>query len=326
MRDAWEGLLADARWAPSPHNGQQWRLRPTSPSRAQLLCDPSRLVPAIDPQGAFSMVGIGAFVETLAVVARAGGLDLALTNVAAPPSHERAGPAPVADLELVPGGSDHLTIDLIHRRRTSRLAYDGRPVDARLSDRLNRESSRFGHRTEASSEPDLVRWALDLDGRFLLRDLRDAAALKELAEWLRYSHRSAARSGDGFSPATMDVPGWMLWALAHSGPLLRLPPSAAIVRRLHAASVRGTATVAWLAGPFATPSDWISAGRAFARVWLEMTAEGIYLQPLGSIIDAPSVHARLNPNGDGTVWIVVRMGTGPEPARSHRLAVDELLI
>jgi hypothetical protein len=90
--------------------------------------------------------------------------------------------------------------------------------------------------------------------------------------------------------------------------------------------VRGTASVGWLTGPFETPVDWLLAGRALARLWLEITADGLYLQPLGSIIEDPAVQVRLNPAGDGTVWIVFRVGSGPEPARSHRLPASALLV
>ncbi len=325
MTGRWQELLEHARWAPSPHNGQQWLLEVVSAERARLLCDPARLVPAIDPAGAFSMVGIGAFVETLAVVARAGGQDIEVTDIKPPPSAGAREPAAVAELWLREGGGDQLSIDLVHRRRTSRIRFDGRPVERPVVERLEAACARFGHRIETSSEPELVRWLLDLDATYLLRDLRLAPAREELARWLRYSGRAAAATGDGFSPAAMDTPGWMLRLLTRAGPLFGLRPVEALVRRLHRDSVRGTATVAWLAGPFETAEDWLLAGRALCRTWLEITADGIYLQPLGSVIDEHVLHDRLNPDRQGSVWMAVRMGTGPEPARSHRLPAERLL-
>jgi hypothetical protein len=245
-------------------------------------------------------------------------------NLAPPPSPGSTGLARIADLRLVAGGRDHLSIDLVRRRRTSRLPYDGQAVAPAVLERLG-SSAVFGHRFEAASDPDTVAWALGLDGAYLLRDLRSNAAREELAGWLRYSSRSAARRGDGFSPAAMDVPGWMLYVLARAGRPLQLARVGALVRWLHDRSVRGTATIGWLAGPFATHDDWFSAGRALARAWLELTAEGLYLQPLGSIIDDPAVNLRLNPQRDGMVWIVFRVGSGVTPARSHRLPVSQLL-
>jgi hypothetical protein len=251
----WQELLEHARWAPSPHNGQQWLLEVVSADQARLLCDPARMLPAIDPAGAFSMVGIGAFVETLAVVARAGGQDIEVTGIRPPPGAGAREPAVVADLRLRDGGGDQLAIDLVHRRRTSRIRFDGRPVGRPVIERLEVACAGFGHRIEASSEPELVRWLLDLDATYLLRDLRLAPAREELAHWLRYSGRAAEASGDGFSPAAMDIPGWVLRLLTRAAPLYGLRPVAALVRKLHRDNVRGTATVAWLAGPFERAED-----------------------------------------------------------------------
>jgi hypothetical protein len=325
MTGRWQELLEHARWAPSPHNGQQWLLEVVSADHARLLCDPARMVPAIDPSGAFSVVGLGAFVETLAVVARVGGHDIEVTGIQPPPGAGAQEPTVAAELWLREGGRDHLSIDLVHRRCTSRIRFDGRPVGRPVIERLEAACAGFGHRIETSSEAELVRWLLDLDATYLLRDLRLAPARQELAQWLRYSGRAAAATGDGFSPAAMDTPGWMLRLLTRAGPLFGLRPVEALVRKLHRDSVRGTATVAWLAGPFETAEDWLSAGRALCRTWLEITADGIYLQPLGSVIDEPVLHDRLNPDRRDSVWMAVRMGTGPEPARSHRLPAERLL-
>ena len=326
MTDRWRELLEHARWAPSPHNGQQWLLQTISEDRGRLLCDPARLVPAIDPTGAFAMVGLGALIETLAVVARAGGQDIDVTDIMPPPDPSARAPAVVAELRLREGGRDHLPIDLVYHRRTSRLPFDGRPLDPTTVTRLEAACAGFGQRIETSNDPELVSWVLGLDAEYLLRDLRLRPARDELAHWLRYSNRSAAATGDGFSPAAMDTPGWMLRALTHAGPLFGLRPVAALMRKLHDDSVRGTATVAWMAGPFQTAQDWLSAGRALCRVWLEITADEMYLQPLGSVIDEDILHQRLNPHHRGDVWIVVRIGTGPQPARSHRLPVDRLIV
>jgi hypothetical protein len=326
MTGRWQELLEHARWAPSPHNGQQWLLEVVSADHARLLCDPARMVPAIDPSGAFSVVGLGAFVETLAVVARVGGHDIEVTGIQPPPGAGAQEPTVAAELWLREGGRDHLSIDLVHRRCTSRIRFDGRPVGRPVIERLEAACAGFGHRIETSSEPELVRWLLDLDATYLLRDLRLAPARQELAQWLRYSGRAAAATGDGFSPAAMDTPGWMLRLLTRAGPLFGLRPVEALVRKLHRDSVRGTATVAWLAGPFETAEDWLSAGRALCRTWLEITADGIYLQPLGSVIDEPVLHDRLNPDRRDSVWMAVRIGTGPEPARSHRLPAGRLLV
>jgi len=58
----WAELLETARWAPSPHNIQTWKLRALTDDEAELAYDPARTLPATDPGGAFIRVGLGVFV------------------------------------------------------------------------------------------------------------------------------------------------------------------------------------------------------------------------------------------------------------------------
>jgi nitroreductase len=90
----WEALAEYARWTPSPHNVQPW--------------------------------------QHVAVAARAGGFEVEpdYADVAALDSGTSE-PALFARLRLVPAVSrGDFDPELILARRTSRVAYDGRPVSA----------------------------------------------------------------------------------------------------------------------------------------------------------------------------------------------------
>src|ERR671930_1204620 len=125
---SWTDLIDLARWAPSPHNIQTWKVRPLSDRRAELLYDPERTLPATDPGGAFTKAGLGVFAEILAVAAAATGRSLEIDWTAFELDSRAPAPGRVASLRLTDGGSDSLDASLIPRRRTSRLPYDGRPV------------------------------------------------------------------------------------------------------------------------------------------------------------------------------------------------------
>jgi Nitroreductase family len=76
--ELWRELLDDARWAPSPHNTQPWRLRVIAEREAELLYDPARLLPNTDADGRFMTATFGIFVEAIVVAAAARGHDLAV--------------------------------------------------------------------------------------------------------------------------------------------------------------------------------------------------------------------------------------------------------
>ena len=327
----WAELLEDARWAPSPHNVQPWRLRPRSDTTAELLYDPARLLPYTDPASAFMTLTLGLFVECLAVAAAARGLALDAMFPAAAAEPGAGAPRPYATVALRPGGSDELDAELLLRRRTSRLPFDGRPLDEGVLAELRALAADRGHALEATSDPRLVEETLALNRETLFDDMRDERARVEVGAWLRFSAAEAARRRDGFSPAALGFPGWLLRLFFERHRLLDAPLVRRAVRRLHLRTTRGTRTVAWLTGPFATPEDWVAAGRMLARLWLTATRAGAHLHPFGSIVTNERANARLHElvgldPSRGPLWLVMRLGYGEEPPRSHRLETDELLV
>jgi hypothetical protein len=97
----WNDLLEVARWGPSAHNIQPWRLRPVSEDAAALLCAPDRPLPDTDPTGRFTMVGLGVFVETLAIAARETGNEVDAQYEEGPLRKGHADGIPLARLRFV---------------------------------------------------------------------------------------------------------------------------------------------------------------------------------------------------------------------------------
>jgi hypothetical protein len=329
----WDALAEYARWTPSPHNVQPWQLRVRSETEADLLYVPARLLPAEDPLGRFLMVALGIFIENLAVAARARGFDVEpeYAEVAALDS-EAAELALFARLRLVPTPArEDFDPELIVARRTSRVAYDGRPVAPEMLAELADLCSAYGNTFFSSSDPALVSWVLALNRDTLFEDMTNAKTRREVGSWLRFSEREAGRKRDGFSPSCLGFPGWLLYVFFHYRGLFELPGLRQAVRRLYFRTMRGTSTIAWFAGPFDAPQDWTRSGRMLARLWLTLTREGLYLHPFGSTITNESAHehlrARLGHNpAQGTLWFVMRVGASAEPPRSARLPRESILV
>jgi hypothetical protein len=278
-----------------------------------------------DPEGLFTAVGIGCLVESLAVAAAAQDLSLTVRHTGANPGDVE----PVALLALAPGGRDRLERALLHRRRTSRLPYDGRPVDSGVLEELERISSGFRHLWSATDDRELVEWVVALNRETLFLDMTDPVARGEVGHWLRFSAAEAARRGDGFSPAQLGFPGWLLRLFFRRHRWLELPGIRHASRALYGRTTRGTRTVAWLRGPFGTVDDGLIAGRMLMRLWLTTTRSGVQMHPFGSIITNATANARLQERigaGDGTLWLIMRLGYSAEPPRSHRLETRELLV
>jgi hypothetical protein len=329
----WAEGLSYARWTPSPHNTQPWRLRVVSPTEAEVYYDPRRLLPVTDPTGAFTIMGLAMFVEYLGVALRSHGV-VAANFCGERLDYTATRPRLFASLtfsdssDAAPPAFDR---QLILERKTSRMPYDGRPVENSTMASLRDIATGFGNRLAWSSDKKLVEWVIELNRYTLFADLDDTPSRTELRRWIRTSDEEAAKQGDGLWSHCLRFPGWLLeaffdqhekwgrgWRARASGEML--------MNGMH-----GTRTVAWWSGPFETPADWIATGRVLGRSWLELTRVGVGLHPFGSTITNPTAHERLRDRlgmteGDSRLWLLARLGRSHMPPRSLRIPPEAVLL
>ena len=281
----WDEILEYGRFAPSPHNMQPWLFQIESQDTATLMYDPQRLLPGTNPTGTFMNVSFGILNETLSIAAAPLGLDVEVTynNVTLNP--EMKGPQPLATLKLVQRQlPETLDRKLIIDRRTSRLPYNGKPVSPEVLTELSAIAEHYGHKLEFSSDPSQVDWVVRLNADTMFFDMSKTVARNEVSSWMRFSRADAMKRADGLAAYAMHVPGMMMWLFVHANWAFRLPGIYQLVRAVYERGMRGTATVAWISGPFETPAQCDNAGHMMARLWLTMTKYGVYLHPFGSVI------------------------------------------
>jgi hypothetical protein len=330
--ETWARLVERAAWAPSPHNTQPWLVHPLSADEAELYVPALRTLPHTDRDGAFTTSALGIFVEALAVAATAE--DLAIS---AEPFFPNLGAGAeerslFARLRLAARTEPpRYSVELLERRRTARGRFDGRPAADDALATLNAIAREAGHEARFTSERRLVDWVVGLNADTLFYDLDDALIRAEIGRWVRHSNREARELRDGFSPACLGFPGPLVSLFFFRHRLFASRAARSLVRRFFLWTTRGTATVGWIQGPWASPRDHYEAGRMFMRFWLELTRHGLYLQPFGSVITNPTAHAqmaeRLQVDGSrGDVWLLLRVGYCQPPPRSLRRRGAEVLV
>ncbi len=332
--DDWDAILDLARWYPSPHNSQPLRVRVRDARTAELAYDLDRGLPAEALGAAFGHVCAGVFVEAAAVAAAARGLDLRAELLPDPLHFGEPGVRRqhLGTLTLVPGaaaGPADPDPELLLRRRTSRLAYDDRPVPPPALVDAAAAAAAGGHRLRATADRALVRAVLDLNQRTLFDDLADDAVRAEIRAWTRTTEAAARRTGDGLSARCLGVPGPVLGGFLAAHRLWSTPVLGPVARAVYRRTLRGVPQVGWLTGAFDTPADHVAAGRALLRLWLVLTAHGVWLHPFGSVITNPRAHRAFaelvgEDERDGMAWMLFRLGTGPVPPRSHRRPLTDL--
>ena len=136
--DIWTELVEYARWCPSPHNVQPWKIKVISSNEADLYYDPQRVPIVVDGTSAFTTAGMGMFIECLNIAANKHSYEIIAEHEAEDVLDCTSGqPRMFAKLRLISSDkSIGIDRELIKKRKTSRMHYDGRIIPSQLVDKL----------------------------------------------------------------------------------------------------------------------------------------------------------------------------------------------
>lgn len=327
----WLEVLKYARWSPSPHNIQPWKLRVMSTREATLCYDPKRLIPYTDPDNRFMLIGLAIFVEYLSIAARPHGFSVKATYREAFLDHTAPSIRTCAALRFVPSNKRTQNPDLILRRRTSRLPYNHEPVSYAAMKDFQKLSRAYRHKLEFSHAHDMTEWMIKLNRDTLFEDLEDEGVREELKLWLRYSKKQATNQKDGLWSRCMRFPGWFMKSFFNHPEKYEDGLKRKLLEKRYIQKMSGSETVMWISGPFKTFQDWINAGQLLAQLWLKATEHQVYLHPFGSVITNTRAHAELDKHvsfrsDNSEIWFLARLGYGDIPPRSYRLDIKDILI
>jgi nitroreductase len=320
-------LVAEAARAPSVHNVQPARWRFES-GAVVLLEDRTRQLAAADPSGHDISVSLGAAFEGMAIALSR--LGLALT----PPLMNRNGEdtryRTVAQSEIMPRASGDSLAEWVEQRRAWRGAFA--PLDQRQRAALIQLA---GRRNDVAIA--LARESIDETAR--LNDscswefLRRSEYQAELFEWMRLSPSDFGWHRDGLSADCLAMNAIERTAarVLFRPPIFRLLGRIGIARALVAERAKAQSADAVLAIHQPVDASAFETGRAFYRLWLELTALGIVACPMSSISDSPIGSASIRRSFEippaRRIVNVLRIGASPAtPPRSARLPIDELLL
>ncbi|BFV60641.1 nitroreductase family protein [Kitasatospora sp. CMC57] len=305
-------LAAAGGAAPSLHNSQPWRFRPTADARGlEVYVDPSRAVPVTDPDGRARYISVGAALFNLRLAAGHLGREASVRLMPDPAAPElaavldlsRPADAPAADLYAAIG-----------QRHSSRRPFANRDVPEAVIGELMAAADAEGV-TLSPLEEAGVRRVLALTADAEERIAADVARHAETRSWLRLDE-----------PAADGIPAAALGPLDHEA---RVPmrsftgyPQAMPSERFEALP-----QVCTLTTHGDLPVDWLRAGQALERVWLVATTRGVRANVLHQAVEWPDTRALLRDpsEGPGHVQLVVRVGYGQPGTPSPRRPVAEIL-
>lgn len=329
---SWIELVDYARWCPSVHNLQPHKVKIISETEAELYYDSARLLPVGDPDAIFVTVAMGVFQENLSIAAAKYKKKVEITQVLAPIKTGGSELRLFARLKLTSANDkEEIDRELILKRRTSRLHYNGTPLQQETLNKLKAEAEKFDHDLFYSSDQNLVDYVIKLNEEALLEDLNSKADCEELDHLFRYSEKEAREHKDGLWAKCMCFPGLLMRAVFEHPERWHKGLRKRFLLKHYKKAFKGTATICWMGGKFDNTNDWLHAGRMLARNWLLITGENAYIHPFGSLITNKGAYEKINmkftrPTDGKKIWMIFRAGYSNEPARSFRLSTEEILI
>ena len=313
-------LVRYATLAPSSHNTQCWKFAIEGWGVA-ILPDLSRRCPAVDPDDHHLFVSIGCAAENLMQAALAHGLNAeprwdvaqgAISVPLSPPRNPQAQPSPLFKAMV--------------ERQGTRGDYDGQPLSVQELGLLERAGTSSGVRLLLLDGRPAMERELDWVVQGNSARVADAAFVKELKSWIRFSGADAVRTRDGLFSAASGNPVGPTWVgnLAFDWFFTPKSENEKIARQ-----IRSSSGIAVFVGQTADKALWVDVGRCYERFALQATALGIR----NAFLNQPVEVASVRPQFAAAVGLagqrpdlVVRFGRGPTLPRSLRRPVQAVLV
>lgn len=312
------GILRLASLAPSGHNSQPWAVRRVEPFRWIVENEPSRWLPAVDPDQRETILSIGAFAGSVELAAGIFGYDCSLKTLANT-NRDRE----IAEVRLTRSASGRRgEPDRLISRRTLRGLFSNerlRPEDVAFITESDSES--FRYLPAGSREARIVSEETVAANRI---QIGREEAQKELSEWVRFSNREAEKFRDGLTTASMEIDGlsgWMVRNLyVHENVLSPDFRERSLARVAEQSAANGGWIVVRSKGT--DPDSLLTAGARMQRLFVRVRERGIAIHPMTQILEETATRTSFESEiGEFGAQFVLRTGyvdAYPEPVSMRR--------
>lgn len=322
----WASILETARFAPSPHNVQPWKVKILSDQAMEVFVDRSRTLPDEDPTGSFVISAMAMFVEAIRLVGENHGHRIT-AELHDPDVSEPLALFARLSVEGPSPGPSRYPDSIFLVRRTSRLPSITAALPPSAIASLDAVARAHGQRFVHLDDPGLIAAALDRNVDALFDDLNDAHYHDEISLWFRCSAQSARRHPDGLDFRCMRMSPMELAMAKYAPWVLKAPVIGRMMRALYRQRLGAAHHIGLIAGPFWSREDAVPAGRFLLTFWLELASKNLFLHPFGNLVTNRAAAAWLKERtGVSDVWLVFRFGETASAPRSARLPLEELLV
>ncbi len=326
--DPMRRALSYAILAPNPHNRQPWVVDLKSETEAVLTCDLDRLLPVTDPFSRQIIIGLGCFLELFSIAATDQGYQAEIEPFPNGMSDKNLDKRPIAFLSLKKenGLRRDLLFDQTLNRHTNRNPYDtSRPIADNFLKNLHKVATGSAE-VGTTNSGELLTNLRTLTKDAMLAEVRTADAYQESIDLMRIGRAEIEAKPDGIS-----LGGAFLETLSLIGVLTRQsladPTSSSYKIGLDMIEEGAMTSMGfvWINTMNNDRRAQIEAGRAYMRIALQATADGLIMQPMSQAMQEypamepyyKTVHEKLTGQSGKRVQMLARLGfsdvTTPAP-------------
>ena len=309
-------LVRCATLAASGHNAQPWKFVLREDAN-ELHPDFTRRLPAVDPDNRELWISLGCALENLLVAARATGFEPAVSFPAA---------ADFIRIRLTSGAppGDPLFV-AIARRQNTRSAFDGRPVNPAVFDRLQAMPLEPGIGLRLVVTPGELTTVGEYVSRGNLNQFADRAFVTELIQWVRFNKREALASLDGLHSSCMGTPEVPRWL----GRLVLSNTKPEKEAEADVAKLRSSPGVVVITSDTDDKTAWVRTGQVYERLALTLTSLDLKLAFLNQPIEVAGIRGQFRSAlglGPAQPQLIVRFGYADALPQSLRRPVDDVIV
>jgi hypothetical protein len=310
-----EELTRCATLAANSHNTQPWTISQVADG-IFVKPDFSRRTPAVDPDDHHLWVSIGCAVENLVIAAEALGKH---SEVDFDDNFVKI------RLSEMPSVSSPL-VEAIFKRQCTRALYDCRALETGAMRELEQAARRPGVSVQFLDERESIEGVLGFVTRGNSAQMHDAAFVKELRGWIRFSEASALKSGDGLfgrSSGNPVLPDWV------GKSVFRVAFREKSENDKYAKQLRSSAGLAVFVADRPDPAHWIEVGRSYERFALTATVREVRNAFVNQPCEVPEIRQQFSSwlgIGPKRPDLIVRFGYGPVLPYSLRRPVSQVIV
>ena len=285
-----EQILSLASLDPSGHNTQPWSISYLKPYHWIIGSDETRWLPAVDPGQRETVLSIGAFVQNIEFAANHFGYDCQYTSTAKTNQDKNLMTIQLAKSDFVAD----FDIQKIKQRRTIRSNY--------LNNQLTTEDCQY----LLNGESDFIQYipnpsplCTSLNEQTVsanqTQSYRDPAQ-KELADWIRFSNKDAAKYKDGLTIASMEINGVSAWVLRNFYGKSDVMKKDFREQNIDNVKKQVSESAGWLLITSIDDStdSLLQTGRRLQRLLLKIRERNIAIHPMTQILEESATNKSIN--------------------------------